>query len=92
MYLQLVTNVGLAGALVISGFISRYKLIIDISDITCFIYIYVYIPPNFPFMINKTKLLWRLQTLTKYKQAIRPKAWKADDCLKVNFREQPPKW
>jgi hypothetical protein len=38
-------------------------------------------------MINK-----RLQTLTKYKQAIRPKAWKADDCLKVNFCEQPPKW
>jgi len=23
--------------------------------------------------------------MIKYKQVIRPKAWKADDCLKVNF-------
>jgi len=40
LYLQLITSVVSAGALVISGFISHYKLDIDISDTTSYIFFF----------------------------------------------------
>ena len=53
LYLQLGTSVVSAVALVISGFISHYKLDIGISGITSYINFFF----NSPFVINKTKLL-----------------------------------